>query len=562
MNPVGKPAVLKANFKLLSLLGAIGLFIFLLLQVILPTLAGNQELVPKKTISDQEAVSSATTFIKETLGYQVETPANPLVTYRAHSDLYGYLMKNELLAEYNRTWVSEYPYDLFRVHIPYDDINATLRVDLDMVTGKAVGFVVDRGTPSFMAEGVLEDETSDTMLRFAEGSISLADKQAEAKAVLTDMGYDPATLELLTSDGDTGLLYRVTNHQIGEAPLELKFLFENGKIRSFEPMFVAPKLHTDYVKQQTAQANWMYYIGFALFTFVLGVLAIVYSIVKRSFTSFGRGIVLSIVYFLASMISFFNMLPVFQSESTSSFMLVFLIIFQTIITIVMAGSVYFSLVGGNALWREHGWNPWPRAKEPGYGLYVLRSMWAGYLWAFILLGVQSIIFVILGMTIGTWSTTDETQSPFNMTYAWVLPIMAWMAGIGEEAVYRFFGIAMVKRMVRSTLVASIITSLIWAFGHTLYPIYPVITRPIELLFIGLLFSFIFLRYGFITVMFSHVVFNSILMGISLMTMGQLSNVTAGVVGIILPAIVGYIVYKYNPTQKEKSYPTTPPEGQL
>ena len=48
-----------------------------------------------------------------------------------------------------------------------------------------------------------------------------------------------------------------------------------------------------------------------------------------------------------------------------------------------------------------------------------------------------------------------------------------------------------EKIVRNTFVASLITSIIWALGHTLYPIYPVISRPIELVIIGLLFSYIF-----------------------------------------------------------------------
>ena len=69
----------------------------------------------------------------------------------------------------------------------------------------------------------------------------------------------------------------------------------------------------------------------------------------------------------------------------------------------------------------------------------------GYMWAFILLGVQSVIFIGLGLTLNTWSTTDATQSPYNMLYPWLFPLMAWLAGISEEAVYRLFGIKMVKR---------------------------------------------------------------------------------------------------------------------
>lgn len=69
--------------------------------------------------------------------------------------------------------------------------------------------------------------------------------------------------------------------------------------------------------------------------------------------------------------------------------------------------------------------------------------------------------------------------------------------------------------------------------------------------IGLLFSYIFLRYGFIAVMFSHVVFDSILMGATLIFMREPVNVAAGLITIVMPFIVGYIVYRFNLPGRER-----------
>ncbi len=403
--------------------------------------------------------------------------------------------------------------------------------------------------------------------------MTLDAKEQAATAWVKRFGFKPSDLKLATTDGEGGLKYTVDDKKIGSSVLTLAFTFEDGDVRSFTQSFSAPSSYTDYVKKQTYWANWMTYAGYALLSMVLGILAIVYASLTRRHTSFVRGIVLSIVYFAASMAGTFNMLPVLQAEAGVRGALIFLMILQVVVSFVMAVAIYFSLVGGDGLMRKVGLNAWPRAKESGYGLYVLRSMYVGYLWAFILLGVQSILFFVLERTLNTFSTTDATQSPYNMAYPWLLPIMAWMAGIGEEAVYRLFGIPMVKKIVRNTFVACLITTLIWALGHTLYPIYPVISRPIELTFLGLLFSFVFLRYGFIAAMFSHVIFDSILMGLSVMTLGDSVNLFAGIFWIVLPAIVAYIMYwfspkkpnrvMFEPIKKEEPYSTTPPpEGQL
>lgn len=229
------------------------------------------------------------------------------------------------------------------------------------------------------------------------------------------------TLQLETRDGEAGLKYTDSAKAIGDSKLELNFTFEEGAVRSFDPGFSVPESHTDYVKAQTRQANWMTYGGYAFLTLVLGVLAIIYSILTRTHTSFKRGIILSVVYFAASVIGTLNMIPLFQAQGLSSFMLAFLMLMQTGITLVMSATIYLSLVAGDGMWRKIGLNPWPRAKEPGYGKYVLHSMVAGYLWAFILLGVQSILFFILERSIGTWSTTSADQSTFNMSLRMDLP---------------------------------------------------------------------------------------------------------------------------------------------
>ncbi|OAZ46656.1 CPBP family intramembrane glutamic endopeptidase [Paenibacillus polymyxa] len=576
MNPIGKPVVLTANFKKLGLLGGVGLICFFIFQLLIPSLSNPspESLMNAKVISKQEAVIHALDFARSELGYTESQPEKPVVTYQAETDLYGYLSREKLVQEYDRTWKKNYPYETFRVDLPDSSAKGKLQIHVDLSTGKVVSFKRITSSTNYTQADVSTDEQAQSRLvRVAEGDMTLEAKEQAAAIWIKRFGFKPSELKLATTEGEGGLKYTVDGKKIGASVLTLAFTFEDGDVRSFTQSFSAPSSYTDYVKKQTYWANWMTYAGYALFSFVLGVLAIVYASLTRRHTSFVRGIILSIVYFIASIAGTMNMLPLLQAEAGSKGMLIFLMVFQVGVTFFMAVALYFSLVGGDGLMRQVGLNAWPRAKEPGYGLYVLRSMYVGYLWAFILLGVQSILFFVLERTFNTFSTTDATQSPYNMAYPWLLPIMAWMAGIGEETVYRLFGIPMVKKIVKNTFVACLITTLIWALGHTLYPIYPVISRPIELTFLGLLFSFVFLRYGFIAAMFSHVIFDSILMGLSVISLGDTVNVSAGLFWILLPAIVGYIIYwfspkkpnriMFEPMKKEEPYSTTPPpEGQL
>nr|WP_145163249.1 type II CAAX endopeptidase family protein [Paenibacillus terrae] len=564
MDRLNQPLEIRANYKWLGILGVIGLILFLFVQVFPQTSSETLEGQTTKVISKSEAEAAAKAFASDRLNIQTGIAAEPLVTYQSESDLYGYLSKEKLLTEYNKKYEPKYPYDVFRVRLPESSDQGYVNVDVHMNTGKVVGFSI---TPPYSKYAAAMAETNETMrkqkLRIVEGDMTLEDKEEIASSWLQKLGYNTSSLKVSSGKDEPGLIYTDSSSQIGESQLEFKFAFEDGELHSFLPGFSVPSAHTAYVEKQTNSATMLTMLGYGLFTIVLGILAIIYSALTRRYTSFARGLFLSLFYFVVSLLTTYNMLPVLEAEGFSQFGLIVAMVVQVILSIAMTVLLYFSLVGGDGLWRKAGYNAWARAKEPGYGRYVLHSMFTGYLWAFILMGAQSVIYLVLDRTIHSWSTTDASQSPYNMLYPWMLPIMAWMAGISEEAVYRLFGIPMLKKIVRNTFVACVIPTLIWAFGHTLYPIYPIYTRPIELLFIGLLFSLIFLRHGYIAVMFAHVVFDSILMSFSLFSMGDLTNILAGVVTCVMPFIVAWVIYLFYGKKKEKPYVTTPPpEGLL
>ncbi len=546
MHSTGHPLKLKTNYKVLGLLGTIGLILFMILQVFPSTASDTLEQQSRELISKEQARDAATQYAESKLHIHILSNPETLVTYQSHSDVYGYLSKEKLMKKYNETFENKYPYDVYRVRLQEGTTGTFLNVDVHMNTGEVVAFAQEK-------------ENNFSLITPTQETMSIENKEKLAEVWLTQLGYDPSKLEIVKSDKKT-LTYTDSNTTIGKAVLLVKFTFGSERIVSFQPSFSVPADHTSYVEKERTKAVWMTMLGYGFLTLVLGVLAIVYSALTRRHTSFLRGIFLSSFYFIVSMLSTFNMLPALKAEGLTGTPLIIGLVFQGVLTLIMAALLYFSLIGGDGLWRkEAGLNPWPRGKESGYGKYVLQSMFVGYLWALILLGVQSVIYFILDLSLHSWSTTDASQSPMNMIYPWMLPLLAWVAGISEEAVYRLFGIKMMKKIVKNTFVACLIPSIIWAFGHTLYPIYPVISRPIELVVIGLLFSFIFLRYGYITVMFSHVVFNSILMGFSFFTLNDPTNITAGIVSMIMPFIVAYVIYIFYSRKKEQPYVTTPPE---
>lgn len=546
--------------KTLWSLALLGLILFMVVQV-LPMLSSNSE-SSGSAISQDRAINEASEFAEQILGFSDISQEDAFVTYTSQSDVYGYLSRENVVKKYNEKYAKEFPTERFRVRLyPASSYPKHIDVDVNMEDGNVVGFDAGELWQMDKKESMLESGGS-AQIKELEGGLTLEEKQKLAKPYLKALGFDESKLAV-KSGSEVGLVYEATNYTELDAKGELTLYFEYGKVTSLESRFSIPQSQIDYVNGQTKLANWLTLLGYGLLTFVLGILAIVYSARTRPHSSFKRGIFLSLFYLVINVASTLNMMPVFRAEGLSGLALVIGLTVQFLMTLTMAASIYFSLVGGDGLWRQKGRNLWLRSKDPGFGDHVLKSALNGYAWAFILLGMQSIIYILLGLTIHTWSTTDESQSPYNMVYPWLFPLMAWMAGIGEEAVYRLFGIPMLKKIVRSTILASLITTLIWALGHTLYPIYPVISRPIELTFLGLTFSYIFIRHGYIGALFAHVVFDSILMGLSLITMGGSMNIAIGLLTMVLPAVVGYVVNKFNPPGRQRpAAPLNPEPGSL
>jgi hypothetical protein len=544
MNPVGQPLKQRALSKGLIISGIIGIALFIMFQV-LPSLLGGSPEASNSVISKNDARDKAAAFAAQKLGYTV-SDGEWNVTYQSDSSFFGYMSREKLLEDYTKKKLDQrYPYDVYHVAFtPAGQNGALLTVNLNMYSGQVAGFArgaaVPGGTPGGGSRSIAASEEA--------APLSLSEKEKLARPWLQEWGANPAKLQIEAGSGSgSGLTYTDSSVTVGESRLQYRFSFDGGDVSSLQAGFTAPAWHTSYVEDQKSLATKLTLYGYGLPTIALGILALIYSILKRSHTSFKRGLFLSTVHFLIMMATTYNMLPETSSDNVEAKVTaIVMFIIYVLYSLLMSSLLYFSLVGGDGLWRkEEGLNPWPRAKEPGYGKYVLDSIKAGYIWAFVLLGVQTLMFIVLSLTLNNWSTTDATQSPYNMRYAWLLPVVAWLAGLSEEAIYRLFGIRMLKKIVRSTLAASLITTLIWAFGHTLYPIYPISSRPIELTVVGLLFSYIFLRYGFIAVMFSHVVFDSILMGATLIFMKESVNVGAGIFAIVMPFLVGYIVYLFN-----------------
>jgi len=535
------PLQSEPNWKLFSWFAAICAIIYLGVQVIPATadtfFGQNSQPVISKTKAEQAAIEFAQRQFDQ-------VPESVHAIHQSNSLLYGYLAKEKQLDSYDKKYGSSMPTDTYQVSATLTD-GSHLFLYVHMTNGNIVAWN-----------------------KVGDGAATASSPLNTALAFAAKQGFPADKLQHETGPTASGIVRLLVNGEtVKEAKLKLTIRVEQNMdgeqiVSGYKPAFVVPTTYEAYVNAQSKLASKLSLIGSMLLSFILFVLAIVYAILYRRYTSFQRGLLLTLAFLGFYLVNNFNMtdgiMATFGEEPDAPAYAVVATVITCLITFVMALSVYFSLVAGDGLWRSMGRKLWMRHGEPGYGNYIWRSMWLGYLLAFILLGAQTIILFVLEKSTGAWSTTDVTQSPYNFSAPWLFPLLAWCAAISEEAVFRFFGIGIMKKWFRNTFIASLIPTIIWALGHVTYPIFPATTRLVELTIVGLAFSYLFLRFGLATVIFTHAIFNSLMMALSLIFLGSAGNILIGIIYILLPIPIAAIIRVWPSRPSNNPHPPQSP----
>ncbi|MCZ8516814.1 CPBP family intramembrane metalloprotease [Paenibacillus filicis] len=530
----------------LLLLAVIGLTLYLGVTFLSPFLTKSASLEEDKSgtpaISKAQASQAAEQFALKQLSLTANRQTN--VIFQSYSARSGYVQKIKLYDDYLKRYGDRFPLDYYQVEINDLNSKATYYIDVNFTTKEIMGWELGSagrtGTaPASSGEG---------------GSESLARK------TLKDMGYLPEEFVLKdSSEPKSGrYLFESKTEAIGEAHLQVLVSVTKGKVTSFHPRFSVPDSFLTWQQAQNDRAALMTRVSMGIS--LLMSLSAVYVMVRyRREITFVKGTVLSLLFLAVYVMNNFNMLPAFRTshgEGPSGPETLFYLWFMNIFVGLLALSTYFALSAGRRLWQNRGVTAWPSWRQAGFGASVKSAMVRGYLICLFVLGVQQLLFFIAGEAFDVWAVSDPSDSVFNMLYPAAFPLMAWAAAISEEAVYRLFGIAFFLKITKNRFLAVLLPSIIWAMSHTQYPIYPVYTRLIEVTVLGLIFGYAFLRYGFLTALFAHAAMDSILMGLSLMYMGGPMQVITGGAYLLLPALIGWLIYWIH--GKLKRRPPSPP----
>ncbi|MFC5702936.1 type II CAAX prenyl endopeptidase Rce1 family protein [Cohnella faecalis] len=551
------------------IVASIGLIVFLITQVF-PMSGDLFATENRATLSRDEARTKTLEIAASKFGLQANQIEDISLTHISNGPASGYFSKEGLMEEFDKKWEKRYPIEVYRADIQVAETGKKLVLLLHMGTGELVRWK-DTGTPPSADFG--NEEPAAT---------------AKHAAAYAEFWGVPATDWEWTGkiDSDGGVPFQSRKAALSEATLKMTvhmpsdYRLTDSSLPPWSGGSVlykidVPESFASYMKQQENIANRLSLFAFILPELAMFVLAIVYAGICGSQTSFVRGIFLSAVFFVIYVVITLNMMPALRASDladggTSSGNVIPLVVTTIVIYLAMAGMTYFSAVGGDGLWKSMGISLWPRWREAGYGADVLRSMLQGYPLAVLLLGAQSLILLILEKTLNVFASSDPSQSTYNMTLPWILPLLAWCAGISEEIQSRFFGIALfrkwfvglaraiTRREPSSRTVALLTTAailppgLVWALGHVGYTIYPFYTRVIELVLLSLLFGWFMLRFGLMTVIFAHVTLDSILMGVQMIFDGLPGDLWAGMFSIVMPALVGIAIWALHRTFRRRN----------
>lgn len=201
----------------------------------------------------------------------------------------------------------------------------------------------------------------------------------------------------------------------------------------------------------------------------------------------------------------------------------------------------------------------PLTALPRRGVNLASYVYAlarGYLIGIMGLGLTLALFWIGEEYLGVWYLDFAGAEEFDSLVSYV-PAFTYalsfglMAAITEEFLFRMFGILVFRRIFKSTVIAVIFATLVWAFAHSDGTVFPVWFRGLEVFLGGLLWAYFFIRYNVLTTVVAHYVHNTIIAaGMLVIGLGY-GQIIPSILMLGLPWIILGVAYLWG---RRKKYP--------
>jgi len=471
-------------------------------------------------ISKQEASEAALQY----LGLE-EATVQTAVTYDADQPIIAYLQKEKLLDSYIAKHELAAPLDYYRVEILQEDA-VRYEVLVHRYEGIVAGWSKTLAAP--LAGGPSDVRTA---------------RQAADEYLSTQRPGDLTEADITVQehpDGSYTFYYEQRDEEIGEAHRIAIVSVAGASVISYHSSFTPPDHFAQWLDQQDRRSA-----TFTTFTLWMSVamaaVALTLAIQYKQAIRWTDGLVLIGITIIIETIYYVNTIPsdvsLLALQQAGPWMFIFDLLFGLVLTTIFGLTIYMPYLGGRAMLIYEGkQHLLTHTKRAEWQSAVIRS----YGLALFILALQTMIFSVAESSFHVWWIPDPQLSTDNMLWPLLMPLTAWAAAISEEIIYRLFAVTILRKLLRSNLAAILVSSMIWALGHTAYPVYPVYTRFVEVTIIGIVFGYIFIKFGFATAVFTHAVIDSILMGFDVASVGTY-GVLVAVIYIAAPLLIGWVI---------------------
>ena len=378
---------------------------------------------------------------------------------------------------------------------------------------------------------------------------SLADASTTERPARTDHSFD----------------WKRNDFDVGDAELRLSIGLQGDRIGDYSYWMKVPEAFSRDFREERNAAGFVAQISYlAIFYGPLSVAFIFFIIaIAQIKLNWRAGLPPAILFFFVSLLAQLNTLPLDKAyySTTQNYSLFWIQELYTTLfyAVSTAVPIYFLWLGGVQIAKR----VWPQTdmilpRSPARLKVFTQAYWRGLMMGGIGMGYVVMFYLVATRLFGSWSPMSANYSNlFSTPFPFLSPIRSGiLPGISEELASRLVGIGFILLLTRQRWLALLIPGGIWAFAHLGYVSDPIYLRGIELWIPAIfLYGLFFLRFGLLTPIVGHCVYNSLLGASLLLTANDAYLVGSGVLVIVLllaPLVPGLWQHWHQRSSKQRS----------
>ncbi len=359
--------------------------------------------------------------------------------------------------------------------------------------------------------------------------------------------------------------WRPDDPEAGTGSTRLAVGIYGSEIGSFSQYIDVPEMFSREQSKETSVGSLLSLVSFGLsFAFIIIALVLAIVLYKRDQIRWRPGLVLGVVLGVSVVLVGLLSYPVIKSLYVTE------IGYPVFAAMGLAAAIMVGVVLGLATWVTAAAGQSLASESFSESLRVFGE-WVsgrffsraaaietlrGYAIALAFLGYVTVFYLVGVRYLGVWLPADSPHSQLlSMYLPWLVPLLiATQASVSEEVMYRLFGVSVLKRYLKYTFPALLIPAMIWAFAHSTYPVYPVYVRGIELTIVGLVFGWVFIKYGLVAMFVAHYAIDAILLAMPFLKTAGGEYVGYGVAAMFfaaLPLVVPLIAWRRPPDSDDR-----------